>query len=121
MTVTIAMVEDDEAILDSVRLMLEFEGWDVWVYQTGEAFLEDARAAQADCIILDPHLPGMNGAEVARSTASWSIPLIGLTARPSSPITLEMNKIGVHVMLTKPVAIKDLVSHIQDALKASRG
>lgn len=118
MVVSIAIVDSDEAILDAVQFVLENEGWQVWTYATGEDFLADVPHHEPDCIILDPHLPKMNGADVARSVSigNGRIPIIGLTARPTSPATTEVMQAGAREMLTKPVTFEELVDHIQAAI-----
>ena len=92
MNTCVAIVEDDADVLDAVKTALEQEGWCVWTYATGEAFLEDLCAhRRPDCLILDPHLPGISGAEVARSVkkTQGDVPIVGLSARPESPVGLH--------------------------------
>lgn len=114
------MVEDDDSVLDAIRLVLEARGWDIRTYSTGEAFLAEVDSYKPDCVILDPHLPLMNGAEVMRrSKDSTQIPFIGLTARPTSSITTEVADLGAHPILTKPVTAETLVGHIEAALRAA--
>lgn len=112
----IAVVEDDERVLDSVQLILESEGWDVWAYATGEAFLVAFPERRPDCVILDPHLPGVSGVDVARAIARSTLPIICLTARPDSAITKALKCLGVRVVLTKPVTDDVLIEQVQAAL-----
>ena len=119
MAVVVAVVDSDEAILDSVGLVLEIHGWRVWQYPSGESFLDDFSRNCPDCLILDPHLPGLSGAVVARTVSSRSghIPIIALTARPASQLTADVVQIGVTAMLTKPVSEEMLVNSIRQAVK----
>jgi FixJ family two-component response regulator len=121
MTVSIAIVDDDEDILDAIQLVLEDQGWGVQTYATGEDFLADLRSHKPDCLILDPHLLGLSGGEVARSVANGNdrIPIIGLTARPVSPLAIEVMNAGAGAMLTKPVTAETLIEHIQAAIGTS--
>lgn len=118
MAICIAIVDDDETVLDAIQLVLEEEGWHVHTYLRGEDFLADLGNHEVDCVILDPHLPGITGAHVARSlmNASSHVPIVGLTARPSSPLTIEVINAGARVMLTKPIAAEDLVEQVQAAI-----
>lgn len=118
MTLSIALVDNDEAILDSVKLMLESKGWCVRTYATGEEFLADVARYWTDCVIMEPQLPGMSGAEVARSMAKSNghIPFIGLTSWPVGAVTLEVAKEAAFVMLTKPVSSEELVDNIRGAV-----
>lgn len=115
--VSVAVVEDDEPVLDAIRLVLESRGWNIETYTTGEAFLADVHNHNLDCVLIDPHLPQMSGAEVARRLVeSTQIPFIGLTARPASPITAAIARIGAHTILTKPVAAETLVENVEAAI-----
>jgi CheY-like chemotaxis protein len=68
-----------------------------------------------DCLILDSHLPGLSGADVARTLSSRcpDIPIIGITARPGSKLANEVQSAGANVMLTKPVSAERIVSKLQ--------
>ncbi len=118
---TIAVVDDDAAILDSVALALSLQGWQAHTYTTGEAFLADFDIHRPDCLILDPHLPGMNGVDVVRAMIKDNtyIPIVGFTAKPNSPIAIDVTNAGAHIMLTKPVTFEALVGHIQAAINGS--
>ncbi len=120
-SVRIAVVDDDAAILDALTLGLEGEGWEVQTYSSGEEFLRSLPGTPIDCLILDPHLPDLTGAEVARSVAigHLRIPIIGLTARPNSPATTEVMRAGARVMLTKPATLEKLVEEIQAVINSS--
>ena len=100
-------------------MLFEEEGWDVHIYATGEAFLVDQNNHALDCIVLDPYLPGMTGADVARSIMKGNghIPIIGLTARPNSPLAMEVINAGACMMLTKPVSAEDLIARVHAAAR----
>ena len=117
MSATIALVDDDAGILDAVGMILQLEGWQVCGYSRGEALLIDIDRCKPDCVVLDPNLGfGISSVEVAKSVVKKAIPIIGLTARPSGPMALALEDIGVRVMLTKPVSPEDLIDHIQNVL-----
>lgn len=117
MTITIAVIDDDVAILDSIQLLLEFQGWQVRTYATGEAFIADiGKHAAPNCAILDPNLPGISGADVARDIAGRQVPIIGLTARPTCLAAREMLRAGARAILTKPVTEADLLDKVRDVV-----
>ncbi|MEL7449613.1 MAG: response regulator [Pseudomonadota bacterium] len=119
MTKTIAVIDDDVAILDSIQLLLELQGWQVRTYDTGEEFVEGLVDGDLpDCAILDPNLPGISGADVARAIACHSIPIIGLTARPTCPAAKEMLQEGARAILTKPVTEGGLLFQLRAVLGA---
>jgi FixJ family two-component response regulator len=118
MSVIVAVVDGDDAVLDSVSLVLELHGWQVWTYSSGESFLDVLGCRQPDCVVLDPHLPSLSGADVARavSRVGGHVPIIALTARPTSKLTADVVQAGVAALLTKPVSEETLVRSIQDAV-----
>lgn len=118
--ITIAVIDDDPAILDSIGLSLEFQNWNVRTYLSGEEFLADLdNRTLPDCIILDPHLTGMSGSEVVQSTKNGrpAVPIIGLTARPTSQVTKAVIDAGVLTILTKPVSEEQLIFYIRRELR----
>lgn len=121
--VVVAIIDDDASILDAMKLLLEAEGWGAKTYPSGESFLQDHQHkgegdSKVDCLILDPHLDGISGADVAQALVSAHIPVIGLTARPESELTRQVSSYGVVTMLTKPVQPDCLVATIRRAIGA---
>jgi FixJ family two-component response regulator len=102
--ISVAVVEDDDLILDATRLVLESHGWEAHTYPTGEAFLADIELGVTyDCLVLDPHLPGISGADVAAAISGSGIPILVLTARPDSPLTKAVVRLGARTVIIKPV------------------
>ncbi len=118
-SVKVAVVDDDEFILDAIRLVLEEKQWEVETYSRGENFLSDIENHQFDCLILDLHLPGISGIEVARSVIhrKTPIPIIGLTAQPVSSLTNWLKNNGAKAVLTKPVTAVELIEQIQSSIE----
>jgi two-component system response regulator FixJ len=114
----IAVVDNDDAILDALELLLAVSGWEARTYKTGEAFMDDLTENTPSCLILDSHLSGLSGADVARalSTRKPAIPIIGITARPGSKLANEVLSAGADVMLTKPVSAENIVSKVRAAM-----
>lgn len=119
----VAVVDDDRCILEAVRLAFaDAERWEIRTYGDGETLLEDvARGSPPACLVLDPHLPGISGADVARALLRTArVPIVGLTALPTSPLATEMAAAGALVVLTKPVAYERLMSAIEAAIDLGR-
>ena len=112
---TIAIVDDDESILDSLKMVLENQDWNTETYISGNAFLADLEKLKPDCIILDSHFPGINGAEIVRSikTKTKSVPILVLTAYPKSQETNEIMSLGASEVLAKPIRAEVLIDHVQ--------
>lgn len=117
--VSIAIIDDDESILDSLKMVLENEGWGTHTYISGEAFLADVDLHKPDCIILDSHFPGVSGAKVLSSLKKedQAIPVIVLTAYPESQETHEIVSLGALEVLAKPITADVIIDHVQHNLK----
>lgn len=116
--VSVAVVDDDESVLDAMKTVFEDQDWVTQTYASGEAFLTDLKQHKPDCIILDSNLPGLSGVAVALTISSShdSIPIIILTAYPESPQTIKIKNLGACELLVKPVTAEVLIEHIQAAL-----
>ncbi len=116
--VSVAVVDDDESVLDAVKIVLDDQDWITQTYASGEAFLSDLKQHKPDCIILDSNLPGLSGVAIARAvcTSYSSIPIIVLTAYPGSPQTIKIQKLGALEVLVKPVTAEVLIDQIRAAL-----
>ena len=111
----IAIVIPNEAILDALLLLMAVSGLEARTYKSGEAFVDDLSENPPDCLILDSHLPGLSGADVARTllTRYPEIPIIGVSSRPGNKLANEILSAGADVMLTKPVGAERVVSEVQ--------
>lgn len=65
---TVYVVEDDEAVRDSLELLLKSDGKPVKTYESATAFLKDYSDKMAGCIVLDIRMPGMDGMELQKSS-----------------------------------------------------
>jgi len=109
----VAIVDDDPAVRDSLKFLLEVAGHTVDAYASATAFLED-HASQPSCLILDQHMPTMTGLELAARlrTEGWRIPILLITAQPSSAINTRAAELNISNVLEKPLAEADLLNFI---------
>ena len=116
--IIVAVVYDDDAILDALQLLLAASGWKVRTYRSGETFVDDLSENTPDCLVLDSHLPGLSGADVARalSTRYPNIPIIGITAQHGSRLANEVLSAGANAMLTTPIDAELILSKVQNAI-----
>ena len=99
------MVEDDERIRTAVRLALENEGWEVVEARSGEEALQVFPEADADIVLIDIMLPGIDGFEVCRTVRRQSdIPVVMVTARDDTHDVVAGLEAGADDYLTKPFA-----------------
>lgn len=114
---SITIVDDDEAVRHSLQALLEAAGLPVEVYPTGEDFLAAAPAA-AGCVILDQHLPGLDGIEVLERLrkSGATTPVILISARFDPPTRARAARAGALALLEKPLRERALLDSIERAL-----
>ncbi len=117
----ILTVEDDKRIRQAVKLALEDEGWTVSEAGTGEGALDVFREVEADVVLIDIMLPGIDGFDVCRSIRRTSdVPIIMVTARDDTHDVVAGLEAGADDYLTKPFAPKELSARIRALLRRSR-
>ncbi|MBB3047680.1 FixJ family two-component response regulator [Litorivivens lipolytica] len=115
---TVFIVEDDEAVRDSLKLMLESLGHKVEAFERADTFLEAYDPERPGCIVLDIRMPGMNGMELQRKlNAMMSIlPIIFVTGHGDVPMAVEAMQQGAVDFVQKPYREQDLLDKIQKAI-----
>jgi FixJ family two-component response regulator len=114
----IFIVDDDAPTRDSLRLLLEAEGFEAHEFAAGRAFLDTMRPAEADCLILDLTMPGMNGFEVLAELRRRgdSLPVIIVTAHADSATRSRAAAGGALGVIEKPHRASELVALVRRAL-----
>ena len=109
----VAVVDDDPAVLESFRFILELAGYEVSTYPSAMAYLA-ARGTAPRCLILDQHMPMMTGLELAKALRinGSQIPVLLITAAPSTAIADRAIEIGIVCVLEKPPAEDDLIRFV---------
>lgn len=100
------LVDDDEAVLDSLRFMLEScDERQLLSFADGERFLAEVDLHQPACLILDCRMPGLSGPEVQQrlKAAQSPIAILFLTGHGEVPLAVESLKLGAVDFLQKPV------------------
>ena len=121
MSTKVLVVEDDERIRTAVRLALENEGWEVIEARSGEEALQVFPEADADIVLIDIMLPGIDGFEVCRTVRRQSdIPVVMVTARDDTHDVVAGLEAGADDSLTKPFAPKELSARIRALLRRVR-
>lgn len=110
----VAIVDDDPAVLDSMKFLIGLAGYDVGAYSSAMAFLED-REARPSCLILDQHMPQMTGLELAAQlrTEGRALPILLVTGAPSPAIIARAAELGIVKVLEKPPVEDDLMRFIE--------
>ena len=111
----VAIVDDDQAVRDSLRFLLEIIGHLVETFASAAEFL-NADIQRLVCLILDHHMPGVTGLELAERLRAdgFGIPIVLITGSPSPAIAARAAELGIRV-LAKPVTDEDLMDFISAA------
>lgn len=119
---TVFVVDDDEAVRNSLRLLLKSLGMPAIAHGSAEEFLAGFDDEQPGCIVLDVRMPGISGPELQDelNRRGALIPVIFITGHGDVPMAVEAMRHGAVDFLQKPFSDKDLVDRIQLALTADR-
>ncbi len=121
MTSRILVVEDEEMLLEAVKMNLEMEGYEVEVADTGTKALKKAEGQRFNLIILDVMLPEMDGFAVCQKIriSDSDTPILFLTAKDSGQDKINGLKQGADDYLTKPFNLEELLLRVRVLIKHS--
>ena len=113
------VVDDDSAVLSSLRFLLETDGFDVETFRSGSALLNAVVSKGADCFVIDYKMPNMNGIDLVNRLRNRDIaaPIILITGYPDDSIPAKAAVVGVHDVLLKPHLEESLVARIRGAIQ----
>ncbi|HYA26312.1 MAG TPA: response regulator transcription factor [Terriglobales bacterium] len=116
------VVDDDAAVRDAIKDLLESVGIRVETFASGREFLARERAQAPSCLILDVRLPGTSGLDFQRELAAAhiEIPIIFITGHGDIPMTVQAMKAGAVDFLTKPFRDQELLDAIHRAVAGDR-
>lgn len=121
----ILVVDDDQTILNLVRITLEHEGYEVILAQDGQIALDHYRKDQIDLAIIDIAMPVMDGYEVIQEmqkmkTQNKRVPIVILSAHDQEVMRDYAAELGVDAYLTKPMTAKQLKTHVERLIGEAR-
>jgi FixJ family two-component response regulator len=110
-------VDDEESVRRALERLIRASGLDVTTFSTGTEFLESLKTAEPDCVVLDLHMPFVNGFEVqSRLAAAGSrVKVIVITGHDTEEYRERALKGGAAAYLRKPVDDELLLAAIQAA------
>ena len=117
----ISIVDDDDALRNSLDDLIRSIGFRTQGFPSAEAFLSSNQACDTACLILDVRMPGMNGLELQRQmvAANWRIPIIFITSHADDDARARALEAGAVAFLYKPFREEELLNAIDAALKHS--
>lgn len=112
------IVDDDDAVRNSIRLLMKSLGLATRPLSTAQEFLSTYEPQQPGCLILDVRMPGMSGLELQQqlNMRGAIIPVIFITGHGDVPMAVEAMQQGAFDFLQKPFRDQDLIERVQRAL-----
>jgi FixJ family two-component response regulator len=117
------VIDDDEAVRESIADLLRSVGHDVHSFGSAQEFLDSSRPDVPGCIVLDVRLPGQSGMEFQRRLVKSDIhlPVIFISGHGDIPMSVRAIKSGAIEFLTKPLNEQELLDAVQAGLARDRG
>jgi len=116
------IVDDDEAMRDSFKWLLESRGLKVELYPSAEAFLRVFDADFCGCLVVDVRMPGMNGLDLYQElqARASTLPVIFITGHGDVPMAVSALKKGAADFIEKPFNDQDMLGLIESCMKQDR-
>jgi FixJ family two-component response regulator len=114
----VLLVEDDEGLRVALLRLLRASGFIACGYGSAEALLDDPRAARADCLVVDIHLPAMSGLELVTRLRrrGLQVPAVAISAHDEAGAREAAHRQGVARFLGKPFLGKTLVGTVGELI-----
>ena len=113
------VIDDDDAVRESLALLMEAAGLTAHAYACAEDFLEVADRAEPGCVVTDVRMPDMSGIELLHrlSDRRDQFPVIVLTGEADVPMAVEALKAGALDLIEKPYAASAILAAVTGALR----
>src|SRR5687768_3218406 len=120
MSVTVFVIDDDQAARESLQAMVKAKGYEVRGFSSPEEFLSGYQPDWTGVIVTDVRMPGMSGIEFLQRIKSQniSLPVIVITGYADVAMAVQAMKAGAETFLEKPCQDQELASSIEQALTA---
>jgi two-component system response regulator FixJ len=117
-SVAVHVIDDDEAVRQSLAFLLRANEIEVQTYESGTAFLGVAPQLKSGCVITDVRMPEMSGIELLRRLKELKLflPVIVITGHGDVPLAVEAMKFGAADFLEKPFDDEVLLAAVRSAL-----
>jgi FixJ family two-component response regulator len=114
----IAVVDDDPFVRKAFERLLRSAGFAVEAYPSGSEFLQSADTRRPDCVVLDLHMPGVNGLDVLTQLqlSHTAVQVVVVTGHHSAESQSRVLNGGANAYLCKPVDDEVLLNAISNAI-----
>jgi two-component system response regulator FixJ len=112
------VIDDDEAIRESLAFLLDTAGLTASTYESAESFLAALPGLGAGCIVTDVRMPGMSGLDLARRVKELgsALPIVVMTGHGDIPLAVEAMKAGAFDFIEKPFSDDVMLAAVQSAI-----
>ncbi|HUK61321.1 MAG TPA: response regulator FixJ [Stellaceae bacterium] len=119
---TIFIVDDDDAVRESLALLLEASDYRVQSYDGGRAFLDGLAQGARGCVLVDVRMPDMSGFEVQEELRrrQMELPVIVITGHGDVPLAVRAMRAGAVDFIEKPYPESAILDAVQRALELDR-
>ena len=113
----VAVVDDDDAVRDSLRFLLEIAGYSVATYGSAAEFLQEATLGDLACLVVDQHMPDQSGLQLVTRLRGQgaTLPVALITGSPSPDVIRQARELNVAQVLEKPLDEDTLLCFIEQA------
>ena len=122
-TATVHIVDDDDALRESLAFLLGTARINVATHASASAFMEAIPGAKLSCVITDVRMPGMSGIDLLKRLREMKIevPVIVITGHGDVPLAVEAMKVGAIDFLEKPFDDEVLLASVKAAIERQGG
>lgn len=119
---TVFIVDDDPAIRFAMQALMESVSLAHEIFESGDAFLEQADQQRPGCLVLDIRMPGLSGLELQDELIEQgnTLPVIFITGHGDVPMAVEAMQKGAVDFIQKPFRDQDLLDRISEAIKTDQ-
>jgi two-component system response regulator FixJ len=113
------VIDDDEAMRDSLNFLLESSGFEVRLFESAQSFLDTLPNLAFGCVVSDVRMPGVDGIELLKrmKMESSPFPILMMTGHGDVPLAVEAMKLGAVDFLEKPFEDERLTAMIEQAIR----
>ena len=113
------VIDDDEAMRDSLMFLLDSAGFEVTLFEAAQQFLDARSALPFGCVVSDVRMPGIDGIELLKrlKAAHSAFPIVIMTGHGDVPLAVEAMKLGAVDFLEKPFEDDRLIAMIDGAIR----
>src|SRR5664279_138396 len=113
------VIDDDEAMRDSLNFLLDSAGFNVTLFESALKFLEALPSLDFGCVVSDVRMPGLDGIELLKRMKSSHnpFPIVIMTGHGDIPLAVEAMKLGAVDFLEKPFEDDRLIGMIEAAIR----